>query len=223
MDDKTLRDNVLAEMDHDPAIDPAEIAITVHDGVVTLRGHVATLAQKHAAAEAAARIKGVRGIAQEIVVRRRRDPHSDETLAGHAVARLGSAAVLANEAVLVEVEDGRVTLTGEVTWDYQRRIAEQEVRALDGVLDVTNQITLKDVTPEADIRSRIVAALARSVMDASDVSVLVEGADVTLAGTVQNWFDADFAERQAWFVPGVRSVDNRLVIVDDSHAIDLVA
>lgn len=42
MDDKTLRQHVVDELEFDPRIDAAHIDVAVEDGVVTLSGHVPT-------------------------------------------------------------------------------------------------------------------------------------------------------------------------------------
>ena len=46
MDDKTLRDNILAALDWDPSINATEIGVTVDKGVVTLTGHVQNVSGK---------------------------------------------------------------------------------------------------------------------------------------------------------------------------------
>jgi osmotically-inducible protein OsmY len=56
--------------DHfEPSLDAAHIGVTAREGVVALSGHVASYAEKIAAEQATHRVKGVRGIAEEIVVR----------------------------------------------------------------------------------------------------------------------------------------------------------
>lgn len=214
MDDETLRSRVFSELDFEPSVSAGEIAVTVRNGVVTLTGHVSSLAQKLAAKQAVARVRGVRAIAQEIEVTPPQEVRADEDLAQRAANVLAWASALPENAIQVEVAHGVVTLSGEVEWDYQRRVAEQAVRGLAGVIDVKNLIALKFHHPTADIKGRIEEALGRNAMDAKGLRVIVEGGDVILAGSVGSWFDSDNAERVAWSVPGVRAVDNRLVIED---------
>jgi osmotically-inducible protein OsmY len=191
MDDETLRSRVFSELDFEPSVGAGEITVTVRNGVVTLTGHVSSLAQKLAAKQAVARVRGVRAIAQEIEVTPPQEVRADEDLAQRAANVLAWASALPENAIQVEVAHGVVTLSGEVEWDYQRRVAEQEVRGLAGVIDVKNLITLKFHHPTADIKGRIEEALGRSAMDTKAVRI---------------------TERVAWSVPGVRAVDNRLVI-----------
>ncbi|MFI4976479.1 MAG: BON domain-containing protein [Caulobacterales bacterium] len=216
LDDKALRNHVLDELDYDPSIDAAGIAVTAHNGVVTLAGHVPTLAQKLAAKETAARIKGVRAIVQELEVASPQAPEDDEDLAERAANLLSWMTALPQDTIKVEVSRGVVTLTGEVEWDYQRRIAEQEVRNLAGILDLNNLITLKFQHPADDTKGRIEEALARNAFSLEDVHVTAEKGAVTLSGAVRSWFDCDLADRLAWSAPGVHSVDNRLVVQGES-------
>jgi len=69
MDDIGLRKDVLDELEFEPSVDARHIGVTVSNGVVTLTGHVGSYAERGAVERAVGRIKGVRGIAQEIQVR----------------------------------------------------------------------------------------------------------------------------------------------------------
>ena len=68
MNDLSLRDDVLEELDFEPSVDASNIAVMAKDGVVTLTGHVSSYAQKVAAERAAWRVNGVKAIAQKIQV-----------------------------------------------------------------------------------------------------------------------------------------------------------
>lgn len=212
--DEVLRNLIIAELDFDPSIESTGIVVAADNGVVTLSGHVPTAAQKLAARDAVARVRGVRAIAQELEVRHPHDPHDDQDLAGRAANVLEWASVLPREAIQVEVSSGVVTLTGEVEWDYQRRIADQLVRGLSGVLDLNNEITLAHAEAGDDVKAQIEEALRRNAFDGSDINVWAEGGVVALTGSVGSWYDCDRAERLAWSVGGVRSVENRLAVVE---------
>ncbi len=49
-DDKTIQQQVIDELDWEPLVEPAHIGVAVDNGVVTLTGHVASYAEKRAAA-----------------------------------------------------------------------------------------------------------------------------------------------------------------------------
>src|SRR5271170_3715740 len=69
MSDMSLRQNVLDELEFDPAVDATKIGVAIDKGVVILSGHVGSYAEKIAAERIVQRVKGVRGVAQEIEVR----------------------------------------------------------------------------------------------------------------------------------------------------------
>lgn len=69
MTDITLRQNILDELEFEPSIDAAHIGVAVEDGIVTLAGHVSSYWEKTTAENVVKRVKGVKGIAEEIEVR----------------------------------------------------------------------------------------------------------------------------------------------------------
>jgi osmotically-inducible protein OsmY len=213
-DDRMLQQRVMDELAFDPKVDAAHIGVSARDGIVTLSGHVKTYAEKFASERAAKRVRGVRAVAQEIVVRLPSDKKtSDDEIAARAVKILDWDVVIPPNAVNVKVENGTVTLTGEVDWDYQRAEAEYDVHRISGVQLVVNQITVRPKAQPEDIRAKITAAFDRTAQhDASAVTVDVRGSSVILGGKVQNWLERDEALRAAWSVPGVQTVEDHILI-----------
>lgn len=214
MDDKTLRQNVVSELDFDPSLDAAAIGVAVEGGVVTLTGHVRSYAEKISAERAAQRVKGVRAIAQEIVVRYPEDKKTaDDQIAERAVSILNWDARIPAEDLMVKVQKGWVTLSGAAQWRFQREAAEAAVRRLSGVVGVTNEIRVLPKARPEDVRKKIVEALERNAeIDSDTISVAVHGDKVTLEGTVKAWYEREVAERAAWSVPGVVAVEDRLTL-----------
>ena len=64
MNDIELRQNIIDELEFEPAVDAANIGVAVDKGVVSLSGHVGSYAEKLAAEKAVKRVKGVRAIAE---------------------------------------------------------------------------------------------------------------------------------------------------------------
>lgn len=210
--DAQLKADVLAELAWDPAINPAAVGVAVKNGRVTLTGHLDTFAQKHAAERAVRRVAGVRGITVEVDVRlapeHRRD---DSEIAQAAVAALRWNSLVPDDRVKVEVEDGWVTLTGEVDWPYQLASAEQCIRPLTGVRGVTNLVTLKPHVRGHDIAEQITEALKRHAeREARQIEVAVEGGTVTLSGQVDSLAEHDAAIGAAFGTRGVTSVIDKL-------------
>jgi len=213
MDDKALKKLVTDELEWEPSIDAADIGVTVENGIVRLVGHVATYAQKMSAETAVKRVKGVRGYVEDLEVRLSAKTFSDEGIAGAVANLLEWDVTVPRNAVKVKVENGLVTLTGEVNWAYQRLAAEQSIRRLQGVRGLVNAIAVKPHAQASDIKRRIEEALDRQAdLEADKIQVTVEGDKVKLDGKVRAWFERDIIERAAWAAPGVKSVDDRVTI-----------
>jgi osmotically-inducible protein OsmY len=214
MKDSHLRQDVLDELDFDPAVDAKNIGVAVDDDVVTLTGHVSNLAQKLAAEAAARRVKGVHAIAQEIEVRLHGEHYrADDKIAKRALSALAWDATVPHENIKVTVQKGVVTLTGEVDWQYQKNAAEGAVFRLLGVIAVINCIAIKPRARASDVKKRIEDALKRHAeIEAKAIRVSVLDDNVTLEGKVDNWDERQAVERAAWSAPGVRSVKDRLTI-----------
>jgi osmotically-inducible protein OsmY len=207
-----LQQRVIDELEFDPTVNAAHIGVSVRDGVVTLSGHVESWFEKHAAEQAARRIRGVNAIAQELSVHLPGDKKTaDDEIAARAVKILQWDALVPNETIAVKVEQGVVTLCGELEWRYQREEAERDIRKLGGVKGVINNILLRPRLRPEDIQDKICAALKRSaVIDAAGITVSVSGTKVTLGGRVPSWPERQAAERAAWSAPGVTEVEDRI-------------
>jgi osmotically-inducible protein OsmY len=211
--DATLKEAVLAELAWEPSVTAAHIGVTVRDGVVTLSGHVQRFAEKQGAQSAALRVKGVKAVAEEIEVKLPYDvKRSDEDIARAAIERLAWDSTLPKDAVKVTVQDGWVTLTGEVGWYFEHDAAALDVRPLWGVVGVSNLIKLKPRVNTYNLSSDISLALHRSWYEPAGIQVSADGGKVTLTGHVKSWSERDLAGSTAWGAPGATDVENHLII-----------
>ncbi len=214
MKDDELRQHIIDELDFEPSIDAANIGVAVDEGIVTLSGHVASFAEKITAESAAQRVKGVRGIAQEIEVRfPDAKKTADDQIAKRAVDVLAWNTTIPDGAIKVKVQKGWVTLSGKVDWQFQRINAMNAIRKLSGVVGVTSLIEVTPKVQAADIKSSIEKALKRSAeIEVNGIQVQVDGSKVVLDGRIHSWYERNAAERAAWSVPGVVSVKDNLAI-----------
>ena len=214
MSDLSLRKAILEELEFQPQIDAANIGVAVEKGVVTLTGHVSSYDQKVRAERAVKVVKGVRAVAEEIQVRLNKGAGTaDDTIAARALSIISWSADVPPNAVKVIVQHGWITLEGEVDWQYQKETVEKAVRKLSGVLGVDNRLTLSPRVDIVDIRKRIEEALKRNAeVDAKDIHVRVDGDVVRLDGKVHLWRERKLVERAAWSVPGVRRVEDHLLL-----------
>ena len=212
--DAQIQQDVIAELKWEPAINAAQIGVEVKEGIVTLAGHVGTFGEKWDAERAAQRVLGVKALAVEVDVKLSGlSKRTDADIARAAENVLEWSTYVSKDRVKVMVETGWITLTGDVDWEYQRQAAEGAVRYLMGVTGVSNQIAIKAIASSIAVKSDIEAALKRrAITDAQDILVAVNGADVTLTGTIQNWSERDLARNSAWGTPGVRNVIDKMTV-----------
>jgi osmotically-inducible protein OsmY len=212
--DEQIQRDILSELEWDARVQPNEIGVAVKDGIVTLTGWVDSLLKKWAAEEAAVRVRGVKGVANEIEVRLPISAErTDADIAEAALRALKWDAFIPEDKVKVKVSKGWVTLEGEVECLYQRHDAEWAVRRLTGVRGVTNMISVRPRVTLPDLKQKIEQALVRSAeTDAQRITVDVQGSRVILTGTVRSLAEREEAEHVARSAPGVSSVDNRIVV-----------
>ncbi|MDO9259620.1 MAG: BON domain-containing protein [Polaromonas sp.] len=212
--DAHIKADVIDELAWDPAVNATGIGVAVRDGVVTLTGHLDSYAEKHAVERAVHRVAGVRGIAVELDVRLAAEhKRSDSDIAQAAVTALQLNSLVPDEKIQVLVENGRVTLTGEVDWSYQLASAEQCVRPLAGVRGLSNRITIKSRASSKDVGAQITAALTRqAAREAKHITVEVEGSVVTLWGKVHSLAEREAAVGAAFSACGVSRVVDKLEV-----------
>lgn len=219
--DTEIQQSVIEEIKFDPEVEVTDVGVEVDDGVVTLTGTVDTYAIKKAAEQAAFRVEGVRAVANEIVVQPWGAGAPSDTEIAKAVAdALRTTFDVPVERIDIKVEDGRVTLSGEVDWNYQRMAAEKAVHPIAGIKGISNQIEVRQPPVSAqDIRTGIERAFVRSArINASQIQVHVEGGRVTLTGTVRNLAECTDAEEAAWRAQGVTEVTNDLRVQPEAPA-----
>ena len=210
--DVRLRDAVVRQLDWDPEVDDSAIGVTAKEGVVTLTGFINSYAGKLAAERVVKRVRGVRAVANDITVRLMVD-RTDADIASDAVRALKLRPRIP-ENVQVIVRNGQVTLTGKVEWLLQKEQAEEAVRHVPGVIGVLNHIDVAPKTTQRDVRRRIMQALHRNAdLDARHIELTVSDDVVSLTGTVRSWLQRDAAERAAGSAPGIRRVDNQIIVV----------
>jgi osmotically-inducible protein OsmY len=210
--DLNVRDAVMRQLDWDPEVDASAIGVAAKDGVVTLSGYIDSYAGKVAAERAARRVRGVRGVADDIHVRpvfQRTDPDIARD-ATHALELRSDIP----PTVQIVVENGDVTLTGKVSWRFQRFSAEETVRHIRGVRGVVNDIEIAPQAVEGDVRHRIAEALHRNAdVDVRHVVVTVSDHVATLTGRVCSWLQRESAELAAASAPGITRVINEILVV----------
>lgn len=212
----TFLEQVQEELAWEPSVYADSISVAAAGGaVVSLTGTVRTFAEKTAAERAVRRVRGVRGVVNNLDVKLlATHRHPDTEIAKAAVNALQWNAVVPRDAVRVHVADGWVRLEGSVDAHFQRAAAEEAVRTLVGVLGVSNLITLRPPAQIPQVREKIEAALHRRAnLDAAKVQVRTrDDHTVILSGTVSSWQERELVEAAAWAAPGVITVEDEIKV-----------
>lgn len=211
---ETLRADVQNAIKWEPLLHAAEIGVTAKDGIVTLTGEVNSYAKKLEAESAAKKVIGVNALVEKIEVK---FPvtwaKTDEEIASSVLSALKSRWDVPKDKVTIKVEDGWITLDGELPWNYQKDAAKSAINHLSGVKGVTNDIKIKSATHDAIEKQDVIDAIHRSwSVDDMDIDVEVSGTTVTLSGTVGSWYQKEEAARIAWNTPGIFHVKNELEV-----------
>jgi osmotically-inducible protein OsmY len=210
-----LQKDVQDAIKWEPLLNAAEIGVTAKDGVITLTGVVDSYSKKLEAEEAAKNVAGVKAVVEKIEIKFSSSwgKKDDNEIANEVINAYKWNWQIPNDKVKVKVEDGWITLEGELQWNYQKEAAKDVIKNLLGVKGVSNNITIKSETQDQIEKRDIENALKRNwATTDKDIIVNVSGHNVKLSGTVHSWYQKDEAARVAWNAPGVWSVDNELVV-----------
>jgi osmotically-inducible protein OsmY len=214
MSNNDLARYVTDELYWDPKVDSAAIAVSVDDGVVTLRGTVGSFREKLEAKHDTERIYGVKDVKNELDVRILNEHRrSDAELRG-AVLQAMTLDSLVPSTIDAKLDNGVVTLTGKANWQYQRDEAESVAGNVLGVMGVLDEVELIAPGPAAhDVEHSIKKAMERNAkLDAESVDVESSNGTITLRGTVSSWADHDEAVGAAWAAPGVTKVKDHILV-----------
>jgi osmotically-inducible protein OsmY len=241
--DTQLQTDVLAELRWDPSVNAAQIGVEATNGVVTLTGEVTTFSEKWDVERIAQRVSGVTAMVIDIdVMLPGLSVRSDADIARAADNVLQWMTFASSNPIKVIVEDGWITLSGNMDWEYQRQAALGAVRYLLGVKGVSDKFVFNEkqasnklaatqvldgatlsgaaINREShrELSSSIVkkeiedALLRRARTDGQNISVEVDGGVVTLRGTVHTWSERELARQSAWGTPGVMTVQDNLTL-----------
>ncbi|MFC2024224.1 BON domain-containing protein [Chloroflexota bacterium] len=218
--DAELQQDVIDELKWEPSIKAAEIGVGVKDGVVTLSGYVDTFGEKWIAQRAVVRVFGVKAVAEELEVRLPSPvQRPDEDIAQVAANALQWNVWLSHITyrIKVEVENGWITLSGDVDWLYQKGAAGDTVRNMIGVRGLSNNIVVTPIMPitvkAQAVKDKIESAFQRNaLLDARRIKVETHAGKVILSGSVRSWAEREQVEQAACAAPGVHDIESYIII-----------
>ncbi len=211
--DRNLEKDIQDAFKWDPLLKAAEVTILANDALITLSGVVESYSDKLHAANITKSIAGVKAVIDHITI----DTVSylkttDEEIAENVLHHLKLNS-LPIERIQIEVENGHVTLNGQVTYNFQKEDAKKAVAKVKGVRFITNNLKLIPET-HGQLEKRVVehALLRYSATVDQNISVKVEGNVVTLNGTLTSLYQKEEVVKMAWNDPGVSAVNNKFII-----------
>lgn len=218
MPDTKITAEVIDKLTFEPGLNPHNIMVFVKDGAVTLDGAVPTYTEKHTAEQAAKCVRGVINVINELIVKLD-DSHqrNDFMLTTNIVnALVHDSSIMPTAEIEATVENGTVTLTGEVDNRHQKKRAEKCIKRLHGIINIINNIKIKPIKMTVDpklVSTQIMREFQRNAcLEAKNIYVNVDKNKVILKGTVRSWAEKKEAKKAAWSVNGVNEVQDELLL-----------
>jgi osmotically-inducible protein OsmY len=195
-------------------LNESEIGVNVKEGVITLTGVVDNYSKKIEAENAAKKVTGVKAVVENIEIAFGSSYNkSDTEIANEILHAWKWNWQVPNDNIHLKIENGWVIIDGEVEWNYQKEAAKKSIVNLSGIKGITNNVHVKLGTCDSVEKTGIKHALDINLsIDNGDIQVEVSGNNVRLNGMVYSLYQKDEAERIAWNAPGVRSVNNEILI-----------
>lgn len=212
--DKEIKQAVKDAFLYDPRVMSFNISVSIDNGVATLTGQVKNLQVKQAAEQDAKNTIGVHYVKNLIQVKFGASI-SDRIIKQRIESKLLWDPIIDPYDIRVAVENGTVFLSGVVKSYYEKKHAEDISSAVNGVIDLENNITVSkqwiwrsDSKIEDDIEDQL---YWNSYIDSTEIDVTVENSEAVLSGQVQNWQQFYMAIENA-FEGGAKKVRSRLKI-----------
>ena len=236
---ETIVKEISAALEHDPRISFHKHRLKIVldlDGALVLEGELEDIAAKKLALRHAAAVGGVIGIVDRLRITPStpmgdgeiRDHVRDALLEEPAINSCGirmintargeifrePQVITPRCSIDVRVDDGVVTLDGQVNSLSHKRLAGVLAWWVPGSRDVVNGLEVVPVQEDSDdeIAEAVKLVLEKDpLVNADRIRVTVRTAVVTLEGLVVNRAESEMAEMDAWYVFGVDRVVNWLV------------
>jgi osmotically-inducible protein OsmY len=221
--DDQLKQIVRDVLYQDKRVEPIDVTVDASYGHVTLRGAISSYHQKQLAEQDAREVVGVAWVSNLLSVRA--EPRSDYSILHDIQLAIDSDYLLNGQDIKVRVQNGNVTLTGNVNEYYEKSDASAVTSKVLGVRDVANNITVNwffkytDAALEQRIKERLLSHDATRWV-ADQIKVVVKEGKATLIGEVYSWSERYEAGHIAFNTDGIKAVENDLSVIDVNYPWD---
>ncbi|MBD3182438.1 BON domain-containing protein [Candidatus Poribacteria bacterium] len=205
--DKDIKSALEIELTTDEGVASHLIDVNITDGIVTLSGSVDSILSKERAVKVARSIKGIRSVVDRIEVKP--VEQSDNQIRKNVEDALFNDPATDSYEIKVKVNDGMVTLSGNVDSYAEKDLCEQVAKGVKGIKEIDNNIYVdyELERPDYEIKEDVEKLLESDIrVDDGLVEVEVVDGKVNLSGTVGSSEEKNQAKSNAW-VSGVNSVD----------------
>lgn len=214
---EAIKETIKDQLNWDDRVIASGINIDVVDGTIKLTGEVPNYSSRMAAEEDALSVHGVARVENNLIVKH---PESfitppDKEIKSAIEHHLKFDQRINQEDVSIVVDNGIVTINGEVDAFWKKDVVERYVYRVAGVVDVRNDLTvvLNQEYSDEDIAAEIDRAYRRSgFINADQVKVEVVDGEVTLSGRVPSYVARIRANELAQFTTGVVNVIDKLIV-----------
>lgn len=209
-----LQRDVQEAIKWEPLLNAAEIGVTAKDGLITLTGIVNSFAKKAEAEDAAKSVAGVKAINEKIEIRIGSSvKKGDDEIAKQILNVFKWSWEFPCDSFSIKVENGWVTLEGNVHWNYQKEAVKESISTLIGIKGICNNIKIVAETPDEVKEKDIESALSRNwTIDDRNIKIKVLGNKVMLNGTVRSLYQKHQVGSIAWKASGISIVENDLIV-----------
>jgi osmotically-inducible protein OsmY len=200
------------------------IKTEARNGVVTLTGQVSESSHKYLAQEAAASLPGVQRVDNRLAVKLEGTDKSDTWIRAKVRSILALHRTVSGSCAEVDISAGVITLRGVAANVAQKELATEYTEDIQGVLRVTNVMTVAAASTaaertvaenmdDASITAQVKMALCihRST---SSIKTKVEAraGEITLTGTAKNAAEKHLVTKLVTDIRGVTNVKNEMTI-----------
>lgn len=215
--DEHIKKDIVDQLYWDPRVDSSEVSVEVKNGSVVLKGSVPTYFARSAAYESAFRVEGVVEIDNRIKVLfpESYTPPTDDEIRHRVRKHLDDSTFFDMTEIMIEVEEGIVTITGTVDEAWKKQYAENSIINEPGIVAVSNHLAVvpSDDFVDKEIAEDVIRAIDRNAyVDPNEVNVVVNNGVVTLSGTVLSTFARRAAYDAALHTPGVKEIRDRITV-----------
>jgi osmotically-inducible protein OsmY len=214
--EEILRD-VKDQLQWDDRIETSGIELDLEEDKLVLAGYVQSYREKNIAESTVLEIKGINSVENNLEVEYPADTTvpQDSELKSNIENILFWNRSIDSSNIIVKVEVGVVILVGSVPAFWQKRLVEDVISDIPGVVDFEDKLTIVPTESVEDqaISEKIIDAIDRHhKINPNEIDVRVERGKVTLSGRVIDRDSYNTLRNIAEFTKGVIDVEDNVVI-----------